>query len=146
MGNFKIVFKGMVLSLQKRRLAVRLWAVNLIFTFFAVGPLFFLMMKHMAHSFSGERALQKLDIFWLGDFVYRYMNIAPALTGLIVLAAILYLLLSVFLNGGVIGSLKQKRPWPIFPTIAASISGAFSGCSSSPSRYTCWSWESSIRW
>jgi hypothetical protein len=109
MGNFKIVFKGKVLSLQKRRLAVRLWAVNLIFTFFALGPIFFLMMKHMAHSFSGERALQKLDIFWLGDFVYRYMNIAPALTGLIVLAALLYLLLSIFLNGGIIGCLNRPE-------------------------------------
>jgi hypothetical protein len=108
MSNFKILIKAMVLAFQKRRLAVRLWAINLIFTFFAVGPIFFLMMQHMSHSFSGERALQKLDIFWLGDFVYRYMNIAPALTGLIVLAAILYLLLSVFLNGGVIGALNRE--------------------------------------
>jgi hypothetical protein len=63
----------------------------------------------MANSFSGERALQKLDLFWLGDFIYRYMNIAPALTGLIVLAAILYLILAVFLNGGVIGGLNRPE-------------------------------------
>jgi hypothetical protein len=109
MGNFKILIKGMILSWQKRRLAVRLWASNFIFSLFAVGPLFFLMMDHMSHSFSGERALQKLDIFWLGDFVYRYMNIAPALTGLILLAVILYLLLSVFLNGGIIGGLNRAE-------------------------------------
>ena len=109
MGNFKILRKGMILSFQKHRLAFRLWAVNLLFSLLVVGPFFFLMMDHMSNSFSGERALQKLDLFWLADFVYRFMNIVPALTGLIVLAAILYLILSVFLNGGVIGCLNRPE-------------------------------------
>jgi len=107
MGNFKILLKGMILAFQKRRLAVRLWAINLIFSLFAVGPFFFLMMQHMSHSFSGEHALQKLDPFWLGDFVYRYMNIAPAFLGSALLAVVLYLLLAVFLNGGIIGCLNR---------------------------------------
>jgi hypothetical protein len=109
MGNFKILSKGMILSYQKRRLAVRLWAINLIFSVLAGGLLFFLMLNHMSHSFSGEHALQKLDLFWLGDFAYRYMNIAPALMGLLLLAAVLYLLLSVFLNGGIIGCLNRPE-------------------------------------
>jgi hypothetical protein len=109
MGNFKILFKGMLLSFQKRRLAVRLWAINLIFSLFVVGPLFFLIVDHTSHSFSGERILQKLDLFWLADFIYRYMNIAPALMGLILLAALLYLILSVFLNGGIIGCLNSPE-------------------------------------
>lgn len=109
MGNFRILLKGMILSWQKRRLAFRLWAINLIFSLLAVGPLFFLMMDHMSHSFSGERALQKLDFFWLADFVYRFMNITPALMGLILLAAVLYLLLFVFLNGGIIGCLNRPE-------------------------------------
>jgi hypothetical protein len=109
MTNIKILFRGMILSFKKIRLAVRLWAVNLIFSLLVVAPFFFLMTRHMAHSFSGERALQKLDIFWLGDFVYRYMNIAPAVIGGAVLAAVLYLILSVFLNGGVIGCLNRSE-------------------------------------
>jgi hypothetical protein len=108
MGNFKILIKGMVLAFQKRRLAVRLWAVNLLFSLFAVGPLFFLMAGHMSHSFSGKQALQKLDILWLGDAIYRFMNVAPAVFGSALLAAALYLLLSVFLNGGVIGALNRE--------------------------------------
>ena len=66
-------------------------------------------MKHMSHSFSAEHTLQKLDIFWLGDFIYRYMNVAPAVLGSAVLAAVLYLLLSVFLNGGIIGCLNRQE-------------------------------------
>ena len=82
MGILRILIKGMIRSWQKRSLAVRLWAVNLLFSLFAVAPFFFLMMKHMSHSFSGEHALHKLDIFWLGDFIYRYRNVAPAVLGL----------------------------------------------------------------
>ena len=121
MGNFKILIKGMILSYQKRRLAVRLWAINLIFSLFAVGPFFFLMMKHMSHSFSGEHALQKLDIFWLADFVYRFMNITPALMGLTLLAAVLYLLLAVFLNGGIIGCLNR-------PEVKTTLADFFHDC------------------
>jgi hypothetical protein len=109
MGNFKILLKGMIRSWQKRRLAVRLWAINLIFSLFAGGPLFFLMINHMSHSFSGERALQKLDLFWLGDFVYRFMDFSPGLLGIIVLAVVLYLILAVFLNGGIIGCLNRAE-------------------------------------
>jgi hypothetical protein len=107
MGNFKILGKAMILSFRKRRLAVRLWTVNILFSLFAVTPFFFLIMKHMSHSFSAEHTLQKLDIFWLGDFIYRYMNVAPAVLGSALLAAVLYLLLSVFLNGGIIGCLNR---------------------------------------
>ena len=107
MGNFRILLKGMNLGWQKRRLAIRLWTVNILFALFAVTPFFFLMMQHMSHSFAAERALQRLDIFWLGDFVYRYTNVAPAVLGSAVLAAVLYFLLSVFLNGGIIGCLNR---------------------------------------
>lgn len=109
MGNLKIWIKGMALAFQKRPLAVRLWAVNLLFSLFAVGPLFFLMAGHMAHSFSGTLALQKLDILWLADAIYRFMNVAPAVSGSALLAAALYLLLSIFLNGGVIGVLNRPE-------------------------------------
>jgi hypothetical protein len=109
MGNFKLLIKGMALSFKKRRLAVRLWAVNLIFSLFAVGPFFFLMMDHMSHSFSGEHTLQKLDIFWLADFIYRFMNVAPAVVGTALLAVVLYLLLFIFLNGGIIGCLNRPE-------------------------------------
>ncbi|MCX6556325.1 MAG: hypothetical protein NTW95_02675 [Candidatus Aminicenantes bacterium] len=107
MGNLKIMIAGVGISFKKGRLAFRLWAVNLLFSLFAVGPFFFLMMKHMSHSFSGERMLHKLDIFWLGDFIYRYMNVAPTVFGSMLLAIALYLLLTVFLNGGVIGCLNR---------------------------------------
>jgi hypothetical protein len=109
MGNFRLLGRATVMTWKKRTLAVRLWAVNIIFSIFAIGPLFFLMQAHMSHSFSGERALQKLDILWLGDFVYRFMNISPAVVPSALLAAGLYLLLSVFLNGGVIGALGRPE-------------------------------------
>jgi len=109
MDNFRIVIRAMVLSFKKRRLAVRLWAVNLVFSLFAVAPFFFLMMKHMSHSFSGEHTLQKLDIFWLGDFIHRYGNVAPAALGMVLLAIVLYMVLAIFLNGGIVGCLNRPE-------------------------------------
>jgi len=109
MGNFKILFNGMALSFRKRRLAARLWAVNFLFSLFVVAPFFFMMTTHMSRSFSGERTLQKLDIGWLSDFIYHYVNIAPVLAGSALLVLVLYLLLSVFLNGGIIGCLSRPQ-------------------------------------
>lgn len=109
METSRIFFRGMSLAFKKHRLAFRVWTVNILFSLFAVGPFFFLMMKHMSHSFAAERALQRLDIFWLGDFTYRYMNVAPAVLGSAILAAVLYLLLSLFLNGGIIGCLNRPE-------------------------------------
>ncbi|HEX7503409.1 MAG TPA: hypothetical protein VF451_08290 [Acidobacteriota bacterium] len=107
-----LFIKGSRLVFRKRRLAVRLWAANFIFSLFAVAPLIFLIHDHLAHSFSGQRALQKLDVLWLGDFVYRFMDAAPAFTGPALLAALLYLILSVFLNGGIIGCLNRPEARP----------------------------------
>lgn len=107
MTNFKLLIRAMILSIKKRRLAVRLWAVNLVFSLLAVAPFFFLMTAHMSHSFSGRHTLQKLDLFWLGDFIYRYAHISPALLGSTLLTMGLYLLLAIFLNGGVIGALNR---------------------------------------
>jgi hypothetical protein len=109
MGNFRIMFRALALSFKKRRLAVRLWAVNFVFALFAVAPFFFLMFEHMAHSDSGGRALQRLDLLWLGDFIYRYIRVSPAVSGSALLAVAMYLLLAVFLNGGIIGGLNRSE-------------------------------------
>lgn len=103
----KLFIRGLRLCFRKRRLAARLWAVNFLFSLFAVAPLIFLIHDHLAHSFSGRHVLQKLDVFWLGDFSYRFMSAAPAFTGSALLAVILYLILAVFLNGGIIGCLNR---------------------------------------
>lgn len=105
----KLFNQGLLLGFRKRRLAMRLWAVNFLFSLLAAAPLIFLVHGHLAHSFSGQRVLQKLNVFWLGDFSYRFMNIFPAFTGLALLAVILYLLLAVFLNGGIIGCLNRPE-------------------------------------
>jgi hypothetical protein len=121
MSNRKIMIRGMALIFKKRRLVFRLWAVNLVFSLAAVAPLVFLMMNHLAHSLSGEKVLQKLDLLWLGDFIYRYQNVAPAFMGVTLLAMILYLLLAVFLNGGIIGCLNRLDA-------KATLSGFFHDC------------------
>ncbi len=107
MSIFKLFIQGLDLAFRKRRLAVRLWAVNFLFSLLVIAPLAFVIHGQLSHSLSADNVLANLDVDWLTDLSSRYLNAAPAYLGLVLLAVILYLLLSVFLNGGVIGCLNR---------------------------------------
>ena len=107
MSIHKLFIRGLGLALRKRGLAVRLWTVNFLFSLLAVAPLAFVIHDQLAHSLAADHALARLDVAWLTDLSSRYRNAAPALLGLALLAVLLYLLLAVLLNGGVIGCLVR---------------------------------------
>lgn len=107
MSIFKLFAGGLGLTHQKRRLAFRLWAVNFLFSIPVAAPFFVLAHGQLSHSFGADRVLGKLDVDWLTDFSSRFLDAAPAFIGLVVLAVCLYLLLNVFLNGGIIGGLNR---------------------------------------
>ncbi|MDD8013589.1 MAG: hypothetical protein PHX05_08940, partial [Acidobacteriota bacterium] len=109
MSIFKLFIRGLGLTLRKHRLAFRLWAVNLLFSLLVIAPLAFVIHGQLSHSLSADNVLAHLDVDWLTDLSSRYLNAAPAYLGLVLLAVILYLLLSVFLNGGVIGCLNRPE-------------------------------------
>ncbi len=109
MTIMKLFIEGLLLSLRKQRLAVRLWAFNVTFSLLIVMPLIVTIHGHLAHSFAADSMRQRLDIFWLTDFSYRYLDAAPAFLGLALTGVVLYLFLSVFLNGGIIGSLNRPE-------------------------------------
>ena len=136
MSIFKLFAAGLVLTFRKRRLVLRLWAVNFLFAVLVAAPAAFLLIGHSAHSLSAAAVLKKLDVHWLTDLSVRYLDAAPAYAGLLVLAVGLYMLLAVFLNGGIIGCLArpESRPtladffhdcglnfWPFFRLFLLSI-------------------------
>ncbi len=107
MSIFKLFIRGLGLTLRKHRLAFRLWAVNFFFSLLVIAPLAFVIHAQLSHSLSADNVLANLDVDWLTDLSSRYLNAAPAYFGLVLLAVLLYLLLSVFLNGGIIGCLNR---------------------------------------
>jgi hypothetical protein len=104
MAVFKALGKGVVRSCLKVRVLLDLWVINVLFSLLVAAPLLFLFQQNLGHSFLG-RELRTFDFLWLGEAVYRYQNVGPAVTGGLLAAAVFYLLLYVFLNGGLIGRL-----------------------------------------
>ena len=109
MSLFKLFAAGLVLTFRKRRLVLRLWVVNFLFALLVAAPAAFLLIGHSAHSLSAAAVLKKLDVHWLTDLSVRYLDAAPAYAGLLVLAVGFYILLAVFLNGGIIGCLNRPE-------------------------------------
>jgi len=107
MSICKLLIRGLDLAFRKRRLALRLWTVNFFFSLLVIAPLAFIIHGQLSHSLSADNVLAHLDVDWLTDLSSRHLNAAPAYLGLVLLAVILYLLLAVFLNGGVIGCLNR---------------------------------------
>jgi hypothetical protein len=109
MSTFTLFVNGLGLTRRKRRLAFRLWAINILFAIPLAAPFFFLAHGQLSHSLSAGSVLKKLDVNWLTDFSSRFLDAAPAFAGLVVLAVCIYLLLAVFLNGGIIGALNRPE-------------------------------------
>jgi hypothetical protein len=107
MSLFTLFSRGLGLTLRKHRLAFRLWAVNFLFALLITAPAAFLLINHAGHSLGAKSILKKLDVHWLTDLSSRFLDTAPAVTGLLIAAACLYLLLAVFLNGAIIGCLNR---------------------------------------
>jgi hypothetical protein len=103
MGNLKIFGKGFQTTNKKARMLIYLWLINFLFSLVIITPVYFLINRDYSRSLMGDRLLQGIDLLWLGDIIYKYQDILPALTGWMLFPAILFLALYVFLNGGIIG-------------------------------------------
>ena len=108
-GIFKTFAQGFSLTYRKRRIIIYLWIINLVFAAIAAAPIYSLIKKDLAPSLMGDRMLERFDFLWLGDFVYKYSDIFPIIVTLVLVSSILYMLVNVFLGGGIIGRLKVEE-------------------------------------
>ncbi len=89
----------------KWRMAIYLWLVNLIFSMLFVSPLYFLLQKEFSRSLFEERLARGIDFVWLGDLIYKFRDFYPAFWGWLLIPGLVFLLLSVFIDGGIIGAI-----------------------------------------
>ncbi len=108
MSIFTLFIRGLRLAFGKRRLALGLWTVHFVFSLLVIAPLAFAIHGQLAHSLSGAAVLKKLEVHWLTDFSTRYLQAAPLFLGLILAAMLVFAVLTVFLNGGIIGCLGRS--------------------------------------
>ncbi len=107
MAVFKAIGNGVGTAARRPRLVVDLWVINIVYSLFIAAPLYALFKADLGHSLLG-RNLQPLDLIWLGDFIYKYQDMAPAALAMILVSLLLYAVLYVFLNGGIIGRLLDR--------------------------------------
>ncbi|MFQ6083671.1 MAG: hypothetical protein ACE5WD_09960 [Candidatus Aminicenantia bacterium] len=106
MGIFKLFLKGISTTNKNFKIIIYLWVINFLFSLMLVTPIYILIHRNISKSLMGDNLVQRFDLFWLGDTIYRFQNLAPTLTGWLIAPAIIYLLLYIFLHGGIIGRLN----------------------------------------
>jgi len=104
MGNFKIIGKGVSAVRRNSRMTLWLWLIDFLFGIIVAAPVYFFVNKDFGHSPAGE-GLRGMSFTWLGDSIYKYQELLPALAGWVLVPALLFILVSIFLNGGIIGRL-----------------------------------------
>jgi hypothetical protein len=108
MGIFKAIGKGIGTTFRKPRLIAILWVVNIVYAAVVAFPLFILAQTELGHSYLGSN-VRPFDLMWLGEAGLKYQGSMPAVIGGLVVAGLLFLVLYVFLNGGIIGRLLDRE-------------------------------------
>ena len=108
MRTLKIFGQGFSTTNKKARMIVYLWLINFIFSVVVVTPIYFLLNKDLSRSMMADELAKGVDMLWLGDMIYKHQKLLPALLGWLLIPGILFGLLYVFLNGGIIGRIAAQ--------------------------------------
>jgi len=105
----RVFEQGFQTTNRRLRMMVYLWLINFIFSVLIVTPIYFLINKEYSRSLAAEHITGGMDLFWLGDIIYKYQDIFPALVGWFLIPGILFAVLSIYLNGGMIGRIAAQN-------------------------------------
>jgi hypothetical protein len=108
MSAFKAIAKGLGTTFRKPRIILILYVFNLAFAVLAAVPFVLLIQRELGASLLGS-SVRPVDVMWIGEAVLKYGDALPVLLGVLAVAAILYLVLQIFLNGGVVGRLLDRE-------------------------------------
>lgn len=108
MGVFKAIANGLGTTVRKPLVLAVLYAVNVVFSAAAAVPFLIIAQTELGHSLLGS-SVRPADLMWLGETALKYGDALPALLAGLLVAAVLYLALQIFLNGGVFGRLLDRE-------------------------------------
>ena len=95
--------KGFQTTNKRLRMVVYLWLINFVYSVLIVTPVYFLLKKDLSRSLMTDQVAKGTDFLWLGDMIFKHQDIFPALVGWFLIPGIFFMLLYVFLYGGIIG-------------------------------------------
>ena len=100
--------KGFQTTNKRLKMVAYLWLINFIFSALIVTPVYFLMKKDFSGSLMSDQILKGTELLWLGDIIYKYQDILPALVGWFLIPGIFFMVLYIFLYGGIIGRIAAQ--------------------------------------
>ena len=103
MRILKIFEEGFQTTNKKLKMVVYLWLINFIFSLVIVTPVYFLIKKDLSGSLMSDQVLKGTELLWLGDIAYKYQNMLPALVGWFLFPGIFFMVLYIFVYGGILG-------------------------------------------
>ncbi len=107
MAVFKALASGVGSTGRRFRILADLWVINVVFAVIIAAPLLLLLQGDLGHSDAGFKA-SPLDLLMLGDLSFKYQGAATALLGVFLVPLILFGVLYIFLNGGIVGRLVDR--------------------------------------
>lgn len=108
MGIWKSFTRGFIDTAKNYKVISYLWIINLLFSLLAVAPIYAFITKGLSESLMGDRLQMQLDFLWLGDVIYQLFESGSVLLLWVLVPAAGFWLLYVFLNGGILGTLKDS--------------------------------------
>jgi hypothetical protein len=109
MSIFKLLKNGMTAGNKKFKVVLYLWVVNVLFALMMVLPFYFILKNHISSSLMGDSLLRGIDYLWLGDAAHKFGGSASVIPIWFIIPAVFYLVLHIFLNGGIIGRLNDME-------------------------------------
>jgi hypothetical protein len=105
MRILKTFWQGLGTTNTKINMVVYLWLVNFVFSLLMAAPIYSILYKDLSRSLMADQVARGIDLLWLGDILYKHKNLFPSLAGWLLIPGVLFLLLHIFLNGGVLGGI-----------------------------------------
>jgi hypothetical protein len=108
MRILKIFEEGFKTTNKRLKIVVYLWLINFAFSVVIVTPVYFLIKKDLSGSLMSDQILKGSELLWLSDIIYKYQDSLPALVGWFLIPGIFFMLLYIFLYGGIIGRITAQ--------------------------------------
>lgn len=109
MRIFKTFGQGFKTTNRRLRVGLYLWLANFLFSLLILTPFYYIINKDFSRSLMADQLARGVDLLWLGDFIFKYRDLSSVFLGWLVVSGIFFLLLSIFLNGGIIGRIASQE-------------------------------------
>jgi hypothetical protein len=102
-------FKYGILKVNSNlKFLIFLWIINLAFAAILTGPIFGLLKESLFHNIRGEELTLSFDFQWFMEFKYTYNEALQSLPNILIMVGIIYVLIQVFLMGGIFEVLNSE--------------------------------------